>query len=357
MHLVRNAVDHGIEDPAEREAAGKPAEGVDRDPRLPRRRSGHDRDAATTAAGSTSRRSGTAAIERGLIDAGHRQDTQRARHDRAHLPARLLDRRQGHEPVGPRRRHGRRQDQRRTDRRQRRGHDRARQRHHLHPEDPADARDRPGAARHLAAASATRSPRSTWSSSCARRPSRSRTSTARRSTGCATACYRSCPWRRELGVESHAQTEAARCPIVVLQADDRRFGLIVDGVHRLGRDRGQAARRLPEGRRHVRRRDDPRRRPRRPDPGRARARPARPRADERAGARAPSEPRGDARTIRGRPGRAARVRRPRGRAHGDPARARSPGSRSSRGPSSSTPARSPSSSTARRSCTSSTSRD
>ena len=28
MHLVRNAVDHGIEDPAEREAAGKPAEGA-----------------------------------------------------------------------------------------------------------------------------------------------------------------------------------------------------------------------------------------------------------------------------------------------------------------------------------------
>jgi two-component system, chemotaxis family, sensor kinase CheA len=28
MHLVRNAVDHGIEDPAEREAAGKPAEGT-----------------------------------------------------------------------------------------------------------------------------------------------------------------------------------------------------------------------------------------------------------------------------------------------------------------------------------------
>ena len=37
MHLVRNAVDHGIEDPAEREAAGKPAEGTI-DPRLPRRR-------------------------------------------------------------------------------------------------------------------------------------------------------------------------------------------------------------------------------------------------------------------------------------------------------------------------------
>ena len=35
----------------------------------------------------------------------------------------------------------------------------------------------------------------------------------------------------ELGVESPAQTEAAPCPIVVLQADDRRFGLIVDGVH------------------------------------------------------------------------------------------------------------------------------
>ena len=117
--------------PGRARGGGQARRGHDRDPRLPRGRSGHDRDAGRRPRDRP--REGPGPRDRARPDRrGRRQDAQRARHDRADLPARLLDRRQGHEPVGPRRRHGRRQDQRRTDRRQRRGHDRARQRHHLH---------------------------------------------------------------------------------------------------------------------------------------------------------------------------------------------------------------------------------
>ncbi len=87
------------------------------------------------------------AVERGLLTAAQAKKLSRARHDRADLPAGLLDGRSGDEPVGPRRRHGRRQDEPRADRRQRRGRHDARQGHDLHPEDPAHARDHPGAAR------------------------------------------------------------------------------------------------------------------------------------------------------------------------------------------------------------------
>ena len=194
MHLVRNAVDHGIEDPAEREAAGKPAEGAIVI------RASHEGGQVT-------------------IEMQRRRPRDRPR-----------------EGQGPR-------DRARPDRRGHRQDDSARATRSSSSSSPASRPPTRSRTCRAAASAWTSSrptsrriggnvevttapgkgttytlkipltlaivpallvtsggeryaiPRSTWSSSCARRPSRSRTSTARRSTGCATACYRSCPWR------------------------------------------------------------------------------------------------------------------------------------------------------------------
>ena len=53
VHLVRNAVDHGIETPEERAAAGKPTRSTVRLSAQPGRRPHRDRDHATTAAACT----------------------------------------------------------------------------------------------------------------------------------------------------------------------------------------------------------------------------------------------------------------------------------------------------------------
>ena len=53
VHLVRNALDHGLETPEERIAAGKPPTGTLEIVRPPRRRQRRHRGRATTAAAST----------------------------------------------------------------------------------------------------------------------------------------------------------------------------------------------------------------------------------------------------------------------------------------------------------------
>ena len=53
VHLVRNALDHGLESPEEREAAGKPADRHARDLRPPRRRQRRDLRARRRRAAST----------------------------------------------------------------------------------------------------------------------------------------------------------------------------------------------------------------------------------------------------------------------------------------------------------------
>ena len=65
VHLVRNALDHGLESPAEREAAGKPPVGTVRDLGPPcRRQRGHQRG-ATTAAASIRREVAAKAVSAG----------------------------------------------------------------------------------------------------------------------------------------------------------------------------------------------------------------------------------------------------------------------------------------------------
>ena len=125
-HLVRNSVDHGIESPEVRRAAGKPAEGV------LTLRAKHESgqvvvEVADDGAGIDPAKLGAKAVERGLITAEALDPDEPGRHPPADLPARLLHRRGGHQRLRPRRRHGRRQDQHRVDRRHDRG--RVRRRH------------------------------------------------------------------------------------------------------------------------------------------------------------------------------------------------------------------------------------
>ena len=68
VHLIRNSLDHGLEGPDERVAAGKPATGHAGDRRPPRRRQRRHLGRATTAAAST-RRGSREGVERGLITA------------------------------------------------------------------------------------------------------------------------------------------------------------------------------------------------------------------------------------------------------------------------------------------------
>ena len=67
VHLVRNSLDHGLEGPEERVAAGKPATGVLEISAAARRRQRRSSRSATTAAASTPGASRAKAAERGLI--------------------------------------------------------------------------------------------------------------------------------------------------------------------------------------------------------------------------------------------------------------------------------------------------
>ena len=164
------------------------------------------------------------------------------------LPARLLDRGDGHQRLRPRRRHGRRQDQHRgasaapstSSRALGQGTD-------LPAQDPADAGDHPGADRRRAAATATPIPQVSLLELVAPRrragrdrgrgrPRRARLPAARQPA----AAGPPRPSASALDVGERRAT--ATSYIVVLQADDRRFGLVVDRRPRHRGDRRQAAR-------------------------------------------------------------------------------------------------------------------
>ena len=203
-HLVRNAVDHGIEMPAERVAAGKPVEGV-----LTLRafhEGGHVIiEIADDGAGidvDQDRRQG--GVERACCPAdqlGRLSERELLPPD---LPARLLHRREGHQRLRPRRRHGRGQDQHRAHRRHDRHQQPPRRRHHAAGQDPADAGDHPRARRRLRVGDRYAIPQVNLLELVRldgeqARARRSRGSTACRSTGCGAACCRWCTWRRSSG--------------------------------------------------------------------------------------------------------------------------------------------------------------
>ena len=195
-HMVRNAVDHGIETRPSARAAGKPAEGALAAPRLPRGRPGHHRDQRRRRRDRP--RAGPRQGDRARPD---RRRTQAARHERPRHRSISSSCRASRPPTRSRNFSGRGvgMDVVKTNIEKIGGtvdvQSRARRRAPPQDEDPADARDHPGAARHLRRRALRASRRSTCSSSCAWTASRPRAdrarSTARRSTGCAATCCRS----------------------------------------------------------------------------------------------------------------------------------------------------------------------
>ncbi len=115
-HMVRNSADHGLETPAERRAAGKPETGTIRLSAC--HEGGHIIiEIADDGRGlDTDADQGQGARQRPGRRSRARQDVGSA-DPQVHLHARLLDRREGHQRVRPRRRHGRRAHQHRPDRR------------------------------------------------------------------------------------------------------------------------------------------------------------------------------------------------------------------------------------------------
>ena len=102
-------------------------------------------------------------------------------------------------------------------------------------QDPADAGHHPGADRHQRRRALSRSRRSACSSSSASKASRptaaSSASTARRSTACAATCCRSSYLDQRAASSSGRRRDDDVVNIVVLQADDRQFGLVVDAIN------------------------------------------------------------------------------------------------------------------------------
>ena len=243
-HLVRNAVDHGIELPAERLRRGKPATGCLRTARLSRERAGQHRDLRRRRGhrrrAGHQQRPGTGTD---LPRAGRADGRPRA--DAVDLPPGLQHGRAGHQRLGPRRRHGRGQDQHREDRRHDRHAERAGPGDDPEDQDPPDPGDHPGpdrqrrrrplrdpagqpagtgaAGRGAGQARHRDDPRSADLPAAGKPAASAVPESAARSTPPR-------PPGRLAGRLRHDQ-ESARSNIVVLQADGRRFGLVVDGIN------------------------------------------------------------------------------------------------------------------------------
>ena len=116
-HMVRNAVDHGIEEPARRAAAGKPAAGTIQ------LKASHQAgqvviEIADDGRGLDAAKIAASSLAKGAGDPGTASRHDGPRQDGADLPAGRLHRREGHRHLGSRSRHGCGQDQSRQARRQ-----------------------------------------------------------------------------------------------------------------------------------------------------------------------------------------------------------------------------------------------
>ena len=143
-HLLRNALDHGVEPRATRVAAGKAGDRRDHADGAPGRQRNRDRDRR--------RRRGPrfrADPCEGARARPHRRrcGAHRCQSDRIHLRAGILDRDPGHAGVGPRHRHGRRARRNRGARRTGRSDVAARTRHDVPALPSAYARGCAGRAR------------------------------------------------------------------------------------------------------------------------------------------------------------------------------------------------------------------
>ena len=145
-HIIRNAVDHGIEKPAERLKAGKREIGI---LSVSARQSGNQIliDIHDDGRGIDGKKLVEKAIANGVDRQGRRGAADPARAACADLRGRAVDRQGSHRHLRPRRRHGRRPLERRADRRHRRGRQQARRGHAHDPARAADADHHPGADR------------------------------------------------------------------------------------------------------------------------------------------------------------------------------------------------------------------
>ena len=115
-HMVRNSADHGLETPAERRAAGKPEHGRIRLSAY--HEGGHIIiEIADDGRGLDTARIKAKAIAQGLVSEADVEKMTRSADPQIHLRARLFHRRESHQRVRPRRRHGRGAQQYRPDRR------------------------------------------------------------------------------------------------------------------------------------------------------------------------------------------------------------------------------------------------
>jgi two-component system chemotaxis sensor kinase CheA len=112
-HMVRNAIDHGIEAAEARVAAGKPARGRVQPECLSRIGQHRHRSRRRRRRPEARARSSQKAIAKGLLGADAEPSACRPRNHQAALRAGLLDRRTGQQPVRTRRRPGCRQAQHR----------------------------------------------------------------------------------------------------------------------------------------------------------------------------------------------------------------------------------------------------
>ena len=143
-HMVRNSADHGIEPREQRRCRGQARDRHDHAQRLPRGRPHHHRDPRRR---PRPRRLADPRQDprTGPGDARGARAAERPAGSPVHLQGRLLHRRDGHQRLGARRRHGRGPQQRRENRRRGRAELGSRQGHDLHHQDSADARHRLGA--------------------------------------------------------------------------------------------------------------------------------------------------------------------------------------------------------------------
>ena len=115
-HMVRNSGDHGLETPAERRAAGKPETG--HVTLNAYHEGGHIIiEVADDGRGLPADKIRAKVLANGLATEAELAVMSENANPAVHLPRRVLDRDQCHRRVGPRRRHGRGEDEHRKDRR------------------------------------------------------------------------------------------------------------------------------------------------------------------------------------------------------------------------------------------------
>ena len=131
-HMVRNSADHGLEMPADRAERRQAGSGTIRLSAY--HEGGHIIiEIADDGRGLNTERIKQKVVENGLATELERREDDGSADPQVHLRARLLDRRQGHQRLRPRRRHGRGAHQYRSDRRHHRASSRCRARARASP--------------------------------------------------------------------------------------------------------------------------------------------------------------------------------------------------------------------------------